>query len=44
MQSENSDAPLEFDFRVNPGILRQTSGLAIIRMIGIEFGREVASP
>lgn len=43
MQSENPNAPLEFDFRVKPGILRQTNGLAIVKMIGIKIDREVAS-
>ncbi len=36
MQSEDPDAPLVFDYRVKPGILRQTNALALVRMIGIE--------
>jgi DNA mismatch repair ATPase MutS len=35
MQSENPREPLEFDYRVKPGILRQTNALAIVRMMGI---------
>lgn len=35
MQSENPEKPLEFDYRVKPGILRQTNALAIVRMMGI---------
>ena len=36
MQSENAEEPLEFDYRVKPGILRQTNALAIVRMMGID--------
>jgi hypothetical protein len=42
MQAENPDEPLEFDYRLKPGILRQTNALAIVRMIGIELDRQVA--
>ncbi len=35
MQSDNPDQPLAFDFRVKPGISRQTNALAIVRMMGI---------
>jgi DNA mismatch repair ATPase MutS len=37
MQAENPDNPLEFDYRLKPGILRQTNALAIVRMIGIDM-------
>lgn len=35
MGSGNPDAPLEFDYLLKPGILRQSNALAIIRMAGI---------
>lgn len=35
MQSNNPEQPLEFDYRVKPGISRQTNALAIVRMMGI---------
>ncbi len=35
MQSDNPDQPLAFDYRVKPGISRQTNALAIVRMMGI---------
>jgi hypothetical protein len=35
MQSEDSDQPLAFDYRVKPGVLSQTNALAIVRMMGI---------
>jgi DNA mismatch repair ATPase MutS len=35
MQSDNPEQPLEFDYRVKPGISRQTNALAIVRMMGI---------
>ena len=35
MQSENSDEPLAFDYKVKPGISRQANALAIVRMMGI---------
>jgi hypothetical protein len=35
MQSDNPRQPLAFDYRVKPGISRQTNALAIVRMIGI---------
>ena len=35
MQSDKPDQPLAFDFRVRPGISRQTNALAIVRMMGI---------
>jgi hypothetical protein len=43
MQAENPDDPLQFDYRLKPGILRQTNALAIVRMIGIDIDREVTS-
>jgi len=36
MQSENAEEPLEFDYSVKPGIVRQTNALAIVRMMGID--------
>lgn len=36
MQSEDPDEPLAFDYRLKPGILRQTNALAIVKMLGIE--------
>jgi hypothetical protein len=39
MQSENPEAPLDFDYRVKPGILKQTNALAIVRMMGIGYLR-----
>lgn len=36
MQSEDPEQPLAFDYRVKPGILRQTNALAIVKMLGIE--------
>jgi DNA mismatch repair ATPase MutS len=35
MQSENPDEPLAFDYRLKPGVLRQTNALAIVKMLGI---------
>ncbi len=35
MQSEDSDQPLAFDYRIKPGVLSQTNALAIVRMMGI---------
>ena len=35
MESETPEQPLAFDFRVKPGIARQTNALAIVRMVGI---------
>jgi hypothetical protein len=35
MQTEDSDQPLAFDYRVKPGVLSQTNALAIVRMMGI---------
>ena len=35
MESEDSDRPLAFDYRVKPGIMRQANALAIVRMMGI---------
>jgi len=37
MQSNNPERPLEFDYRVKPGISRQTNALAIVQMMGIFF-------
>jgi Mrp family chromosome partitioning ATPase len=36
MESESRDDPLVFDYRVKPGISRQTNALAIVRMLGIQ--------
>jgi hypothetical protein len=35
MQSEDSDQPLAFDYRVKPGVLGQTNALAIVKLMGI---------
>jgi DNA mismatch repair ATPase MutS len=35
MQGENPDEPLDFDYRLKPGILRQTNALAIVKLMGI---------
>jgi DNA mismatch repair ATPase MutS len=35
MQSRNEDDPLDFDYRLRPGIATQTNGLAIVRMLGL---------
>jgi DNA mismatch repair ATPase MutS len=35
MQSENPEQPLDFDYRLKQGILRQTNALAIVKMMGI---------
>lgn len=35
MESSNPDRPLDFDYRVRPGISRQSNALAIVRMMGI---------
>jgi hypothetical protein len=35
MESASSEDPLAFDYRVKPGITRQTNALAIVRMLGI---------
>lgn len=35
MQSENPEQPLDFDYRLKKGILRQTNALAIVKMMGI---------
>jgi DNA mismatch repair ATPase MutS len=35
MQSDNPEQPLSFDYRIKPGISRQTNALAIVRMMGI---------
>ena len=36
MESETPDQPLVFDYRMKPGIARQSNALAIVRMMGIE--------
>jgi len=36
MQGDDADQPLNFDYRVKPGISRQTNALAIVRMMGID--------
>jgi hypothetical protein len=43
MQAENPDDPLEFDYRLKPGILRQTNALAIVKMFGIDIDPEAAN-
>jgi DNA mismatch repair ATPase MutS len=35
MQSRSQDDPLDFDYRIRPGIASQTNGLAIVRMMGL---------
>jgi DNA mismatch repair ATPase MutS len=35
MESENADDPLDFDYRVKPGISTRSSALAIVKMIGV---------
>lgn len=35
MGSGDADAPLDFDYRLKPGVLRQSNALAIVRMVGI---------
>jgi hypothetical protein len=37
MESENPDEPLAFDYRLKPGVSRQTNALSIVRMMGIEI-------
>jgi hypothetical protein len=44
MQSDDPDQPLAFDFRVKPGISRQTNALAIVRMMGIAIEPHHAPP
>ena len=36
MRSESPEEPLAFDYRIKPGILRQTNALAIVKMLGIQ--------
>lgn len=36
MQSRKHDDPLDFDYRLRPGIASQTNGMAIVRMIGLQ--------
>lgn len=36
MQSRSQDDPLDFDYRLRPGVANQTNGLAIVRMMGLE--------
>ena len=36
MQSRSQDNPLDFDYRLWPGVARQTNGLAIVRMMGLQ--------
>jgi DNA mismatch repair ATPase MutS len=36
MQSRSQDNPLDFDYRLRPGIASQTNGLAIVRMMGLQ--------
>lgn len=36
MQSKDPDNPLDFDYRLRPGIASQTNGLAIVRLMGLE--------
>ncbi|HUZ97378.1 MAG TPA: hypothetical protein VMU57_20940 [Edaphobacter sp.] len=35
MESSCADSPLKFDYRLKPGVARQSSALAIVRMMGI---------
>jgi len=35
MQSRSQNDPLDFDYRLRPGIASQTNGLAIVRMMGL---------
>jgi DNA mismatch repair ATPase MutS len=35
MQSRSEGNPLDFDYRLRPGIASQTNGLAIVRMMGL---------
>lgn len=35
MESETPEQPLDFDYRVKPGVARQTNALAIVKMMGI---------
>lgn len=35
MQSRSQENPLDFDYRLQPGIANQTNGLAIVRMMGL---------
>ena len=37
MQSRSQDNPLDFDYRLWPGVASQTNGLAIVRMMGCRF-------
>jgi hypothetical protein len=37
MQSRNQDDPLDFDYRLRPGIATQTNGIAIAQMIGLQI-------
>ena len=36
MESDRSADPLDFDYRIKPGISTRSSALAIVRMAGIE--------
>jgi hypothetical protein len=36
MESDDPDEPLKFDYRVKPGISRNSSAIAIIRLLGID--------
>jgi hypothetical protein len=35
MASQNPDKPLDFDYRLHPGVVRHSNALAIVRMLGI---------
>jgi DNA mismatch repair ATPase MutS len=35
MASHDPDQPLQFDYRLHPGVARHTNALAIVRMMGI---------
>ncbi len=37
MQSDDPQEPLQFDYRLKNGILRQTNALAIVRMMGLQL-------
>jgi len=44
MQSEDPEEPLAFDYRLKPGILRQTNALAIVKMLGIAIDPALVLP
>ena len=36
MESDDPDDPLNFDYKVKPGVSRRSSALAIMKMIGTD--------